>query len=193
MIDSLVEHSEKAKKTTILDDMKLEKDNYVLITLHRPSNVDNINGLDTIISAFEEISKKIKLIFPIHPRAKKQIEVFGMKERVDNIKNLTLLPPIGDDDFMRLQMDAKFILTDSGGIQEESTFLGVPCLTLRPNTERPITITEGTNKLVKLDTESIINEANTILAGTNKSGKIPEKWDGKTAERIVEIFRAEVL
>ena len=191
MIDSLIEHSEKARNTTILDDLNLKGKDYALITLHRPSNVDVKEGLETIIAAFESIAEKIKLIFPIHPRARKQIEAFDMMERVDNIKNLTLLPPIGYYDFMRLQMDAKFILTDSGGIQEESTYLGVPCLTLRPNTERPVTITEGTNKLVELSTETIINEAESIINNSFKQGSIPNLWDGNTAKRIVDIFRRE--
>lgn len=191
MIDSLIQHTKKAHNSNILSQHKLKKNNYALITLHRPSNVDIKEGLDIIISAFEEIAKEITLVFPIHPRSKKQIETFGMTDRVEKIKNLILLPPIGYYDFMKLQMDAKFILTDSGGIQEESTYLGVPCLTLRPNTERPITITEGTNKLVKLNSAEIIDEAKKIINGAMKKGKIPDNWDGKTAQRIVEIFKGK--
>ena len=188
MIDSLMQYQNKAKNSDILDRIDV-KDDYALITLHRPSNVDNKEGLLTILNAFEEISKSISLIFPIHPRTTKQIQTFELEEKVKKMRNLHLVPPVGYYDFLKLQMDAKFILTDSGGIQEESTYFGVPCLTLRPNTERPITITQGTNTLVKLETDDIINEAKKILSGNIKKGSIPKYWDGKTAERIVKIFK----
>jgi len=188
MIDSLMQYQDKARNSDILDRIEVKQD-YALITLHRPSNVDNEEGLLTILNAFEEISKSINLIFPIHPRTTKQIQTFELEEKVEKMKNLHLIPPVGYYDFLKLQMDAKFILTDSGGIQEESTYFGVPCLTLRPNTERPITITEGTNMLVKLQTDDIINETEKILSGNIKKGKIPKYWDGKTAERIVKIFK----
>ena len=190
MIDSLVQYKHKAKESKILDEIKVAPQDYALITLHRPSNVDSEAGLLTILNAFEEISKDVKLVFPIHPRTTKQIELFGLKEKVKNMKNLYLIPPAGYYDFLNLQMNAKFILTDSGGIQEESTYFGVPCLTLRPNTERPITIWEGTNQLVKLETSDIIRAAKKIIAGDLKKGKIPKYWDGHTAERIVQIFRS---
>ncbi len=189
MIDSLVHYKEKAGQSKILEELKIENHEYALITLHRPSNVDSETGLLTILNAFEEISRSINLIFPIHPRTTKQIRVFGLEEKVKNMKNLHLIPPVGYYDFLKLQMEAKFILTDSGGIQEESTYFGVPCLTLRPNTERPITITEGTNKLVKLETVDIIKEAKEIINGNIKKGGIPKYWDGRTAERIVKIFK----
>ncbi|MCK4312589.1 MAG: UDP-N-acetylglucosamine 2-epimerase (non-hydrolyzing) [Candidatus Cloacimonetes bacterium] len=189
MIDSLIQYKEKAEKSRVLEKYNLYPSEFVLITLHRPSNVDKEKGLLTILNAFEEISKSIKLVFPIHPRTTKQIKAFGFEEKTEKMENLLLTPPIGYYDFLKLQMEAKFILTDSGGIQEESTFFGVPCLTLRPQTERPITITEGTNKLVKLETEDIVREAHYILKGNIKKGKVPKYWDGKTAERIVKIFR----
>lgn len=189
MIDSLIQHLEKSKKSEILKEYNLKPGKFALITLHRPSNVDIKEGLITILNAFEEISKLITLIFPIHPRSKKQIKSFNLEDKVKNIKNLILIEPVGYYDFMKLQMNAKFVLTDSGGIQEETTYFGIPCLTLRPNTERPITITQGTNKLVKLETKEIIKEANLILKTNTKKGKIPEYWDGHTAERIVDIFR----
>lgn len=188
MIDSLIQFQQKAKRSDILQKIDVSEP-YALITLHRPSNVDNKTGLLTILNAFEKISQSIKLIFPIHPRTTKQINAFGLEAKVKKMSNLLLIPPIGYYDFLKLQMDAKFILTDSGGIQEESTYFGVPCLTLRPNTERPITITEGTNTLVKLETEDIINEAEKILSGSIKKGTIPKYWDGRTAERIVKIFK----
>jgi UDP-N-acetylglucosamine 2-epimerase (non-hydrolysing) len=195
MIDSLVQFQKKAKQAKILQkiasDFKLGSANfpYALITLHRPSNVDSKEGLLTVLNAFKEISKKIKLVFPIHPRTTKRIEEFGLEEMVEKMENLLLIPPAGYYDFLKLQMEADFILTDSGGIQEESTYFGIPCLTLRPQTERPITIWEGTNQLVKLESQDIIRAAFQIIDGNRKSGKIPEKWDGKTASRIVDIFR----
>ena len=195
MIDSLIQFQNKAKESDILlritadSGKEVTKQNYSLITLHRPSNVDSKEGLITILNAFEEISKHIKLVFPIHPRTKKQIKEFNLQDKVDKMENLLLVPPVGYYDFLNLEMNAKFILTDSGGIQEESTYFGVPCLTLRPNTERPITITEGTNKLCKLDTKRIISDSMDILSGNTKEGKIPKFWDGETAVRIVEIFR----
>jgi len=190
MIDTLVQYKEKAEKSDILQKLEIDFE-YALITLHRPSNVDSENGLLIILNAFEDISKSIKLIFPIHPRTRKQIKEFRLEEKVKNMPNLILTEPVGYYDFLKLQMEAKFILTDSGGIQEESTYFGVPCLTLRPNTERPITIWEGTNKMVKLETKDIIKEAKEILNGNIKKGKIPKYWDGKTAERIVKIFHQQ--
>ncbi|MCF7913468.1 MAG: UDP-N-acetylglucosamine 2-epimerase (non-hydrolyzing) [Candidatus Cloacimonetes bacterium] len=187
MIDSLLQYRSRAAKSDILQRLKI-KEEYALITLHRPSNVDNKKGLLIILNAFENISGSIKLIFPIHPRTRKQIRKFGLDEKVKSMQNLILSESVGYYDFLKLQMEAKFIMTDSGGIQEESTFFGIPCLTLRPNTERPITISQGTNKLVKLNTQDIIKEAQNILSGNIKAGTIPKYWDGKTAERIVKIF-----
>jgi len=188
MIDSLMQYKDKAAASDILTRIGM-KEKYALITLHRPSNVDNKEGLLTILNAFAEISKDIQLVFPIHPRTRKRISEFGLDEMVENMPNLNLIEPAGYYDFLKLQMDATFILTDSGGIQEESTWFGVPCLTLRPNTERPVTIWEGTNQLVKLETANIIEAAQEILSGKVKKGKIPKFWDGKTAERIVAIFK----
>jgi UDP-N-acetylglucosamine 2-epimerase (non-hydrolysing) len=192
MIDSLVQYRAKAAESKILDDLRIAKKEYALITLHRPSNVDRKAGLEAILDAFAEISKNLKLIFPIHPRTTKQIRNFGLEEKVQEMENLILIPPAGYYDFLNLQMNAKFVLTDSGGIQEESTYFGVPCLTLRPNTERPITIWEGTNQLVKLESADIVEAALKIIGGEVKSGRIPQLWDGKTAARIVNIFKKEL-
>ncbi|MCD4651006.1 MAG: UDP-N-acetylglucosamine 2-epimerase (non-hydrolyzing) [Candidatus Cloacimonetes bacterium] len=188
MIDSLTNFLPQIEASAILQQHCLEVGEYALITLHRPSNVDNQQSLEMIAGAFEEISSRVKLIFPIHPRTVKNIAKFGLEERFSRISNLFLTEPVGYYDFIRLERDASFVLTDSGGLQEETTWFGVPCLTLRENTERPITVTEGTNQLVKLDKDAIIELASEILDGKRKPGKIPNLWDGKTADRIVSIF-----
>lgn len=195
MIDSLIQHMKKAEESRILSDLGLirnEKiDDYILITLHRPSNVDEEASLKIILESFRQLSERIKLVFPIHPRARKSITKFGLDKAFREITNLDLIEPVGYYDFMKLQMSAKFLLTDSGGIQEETTFFGIPCLTVRPNTERPITIVEGTNELVGLSAEKIMAESVKILQGNFKKGRIPQFWDGRTAERIVQIFIKE--
>ncbi|MCB5260030.1 MAG: UDP-N-acetylglucosamine 2-epimerase (non-hydrolyzing) [Candidatus Cloacimonetes bacterium] len=189
MIDSLIEHRVKSERSTIMSELGIsENDPYALVTLHRPSNVDEVDGLDMLLSAFREIGKQVRIIFPMHPRTSKNIERLGLKSKLADIPNLIITEPIGYLDFMKLQMSAKFILTDSGGIQEESTFFGVPCLTLRENTERPITITEGTNQLVPLDSESIVQCSIKILQGEVKKGSIPKYWDGKTAGRVMKVL-----
>ena len=207
MVDSLLFHLEEAKRSDILPRLGLVKERaanpdsvvpYALLTLHRPSNVDEEKSFQKIVAALELIGKKIPIIFPVHPRTKKQLALLGLKEtiRFHNIQErvdlsspgIHGLDPLGYLDFLSLMTRAKLVLTDSGGIQEETTVLGIPCLTLRDTTERPITIKEGTNILVWNDTPQIIEEAFKILEGRGKKAKIPEYWDGKTAERIVKIL-----
>ena len=188
MIDSLIKYEKQAEHSKTMDELGLEKQSYALITLHRPSNVDDRDNLEIILDAFSEISKKIPLVFPMHPRTRKQLSVFGLEEKVDAITNLKLIDPIGYLDFLKLEKYAQFVLTDSGGIQEETTVFGVPCLTLRENTERPITIELGTNQLVELNKDVIIQKVTAILNGTYKKGSIPPLWDGHTAQRIVQVM-----
>jgi len=189
MIDSLLTNKEKAQTSNIFKDLNmLPNESYALVTLHRPSNVDEYNGLKMLLIALSEISEKIKIIFPMHPRTKKNIYELGLSSILNTSSNLIITEPLGYLDFIKLEMNAKFILTDSGGIQEESTYFGIPCLTLRENTERPITITEGTNKLVDLNVESIVKRAIDIIEGDAKKGRIPKYWDGKTAKRIVKVL-----
>ena len=188
MIDSLMQHEKKAELSTKMNDLGLKKHSYALITLHRPSNVDDRENLEIILDAFAEIAEKIPLVFPMHPRTRKQLAVLDLEEKANAIANLKLIEPIGYLDFLKLEKYAKFVLTDSGGIQEETTVLQVPCLTLRENTERPITIELGTNQLVELDRDVIIQKVNTILNGHYKKGSIPPLWDGNTAERIVQVM-----
>lgn len=189
MIDSLVAHKEKADNSNIFHQLNiLPNEKYALVTLHRPSNVDEYEGLKMLLTSLEIIGRKIKIIFPIHPRTRKNIYELGLSSFLNTNSDILFTDPLGYLDFLKLEMNAKFILTDSGGIQEESTYFGVPCLTLRENTERPITITEGTNHLVDLNVESIVNSAREIIEGHIKQGKIPKYWDGKTAKRIVKVL-----
>jgi len=196
MIDSLVSNLKKAgeldvgivdyngKKYILGQDIKTAQ--YGVMTFHRPSNVDNREDLKNLVMAWGTISKKIPLIFPIHPRTLKNIENFGLKRGIESFPNLILCEPVGYLEFLRLVSESKFVLTDSGGIQEETTFLNIPCLTIRPNTERPVTVWEGSNKLIK--TQEAENEIDLILHGKGKKGKAPKFWDGKSANRIVTIL-----
>ncbi len=188
MIDSLIFFLEKARESTILQQLELPPQGYALVTLHRPSNVDDSENFLKILTAFEQIQQEIPIIFPIHPRTRKNIAQFGLEDRVNALKNLKLLPPIGYLDFMNLTQNCRFVMTDSGGIQEETTYLGIPCMTLRENTERPVTIEVGTNELVGPDPEKIVAYARKMLDGQWKKGAVPELWDGRAAERIVEVL-----
>jgi UDP-N-acetylglucosamine 2-epimerase (non-hydrolysing) len=185
MIDSLVRYQEKAKTTTILEDLGLATSDYIVMTMHRPANVDTKKGLESILELIELSSKDTKIIFPIHPRTRAHMEKFGLAERLDQAKNLIMTEPLGYLEFIQLMSNATAILTDSGGIQEETTYLGVPCLTFRDSTERPITVTMGTNQLLSdLDPKKTYAALVEILAGQVKKGSIPPLWDGKAAERI---------
>lgn len=189
MIDSLALHLQKARESTILEDVGIQTDEpYVLVTLHRPSNVDNQESLTMLLQTLGEISQLLKLVFPIHPRTRKNISKLGLESILANSPGLIVTEPLGYLEFLKLETRATLILTDSGGIQEESTYLGIPCLTLRENTERPITITQGTNQLIKLDSVSIVDAVHKILKGESKQGSIPKFWDGKTAQRVVRVL-----
>jgi UDP-N-acetylglucosamine 2-epimerase len=174
---------------TILEQLNLEQKKYAVITLHRPSNVDNLDGLEKILTAFEVIQKDIKLIFPIHPRTRNNLENTHLNDYIKKMDNLILLEPIGYIDFLKLMSDAALVITDSGGIQEETTILGIPCMTLRENTERPVTIEDGTNQLVKLTTENILSVYKKLKSQDfSVSGRTPKHWDGKAAGRVSEII-----
>ncbi len=185
MIDTLFYSLPKTKNSVIKTELGLNDEPFALVTLHRPSNVDTEKIFGDILDGLMEMSKKITVIFPIHPRARKKIEGLNAGDKIKDNGKMRLIDPVGYLDFLTLMKSAALVLTASGGIQEETTVLGVPCLTLRENTERPVTITEGTNILVGTDTERIVSEADRILRGEVKTGKMPELWDGKTAERIV--------
>jgi len=188
MIDSLRKFEPMAEKSPILNTLDLEPKGYGLVTLHRPSNVDERASFEGIIQAFGEIQARLPLIFPIHPRTEKMLTELGLHTQVEKMEHLRLIAPVGYLDFLKLEKDARLVLTDSGGIQEETTVLGVPCLTLRENTERPITVEVGTNQLVGMDRARIVRAAMDILDGGGRPGRIPERWDGRAAERIVEVL-----
>ena len=156
---------------------------YGVVTLHRPSNVDHPDTLGPIIDALRHISARLPLVFALHPRTRNNLERFGLLAKLDS-SGFLVLPPQGYLEMLGLMSGASMVLTDSGGIQEETTALGVPCVTIRENTERPITVEQGTNTLVGISPQAIIDAAEVILAGGGKRGRVPELWDGRTAERI---------
>jgi len=187
MIDSLLKHLPQSAQSTIREDLELTQKEYAVLTLHRPANVDNPTTFARILEALEEISRRLPIVFPVHPRTRKTMAELGFSERVAALQNLRVIEPLGYLDFLRLYGGAALVLTDSGGIQEETTVLGIPCLTLRENTERPITVTLGTNKIVGTDSEKIVREAMAALDETSTTPpNIPPLWDGETAERIVD-------
>ncbi|VAX34862.1 UDP-N-acetylglucosamine 2-epimerase [hydrothermal vent metagenome] len=188
MIDTLIKNKKKTASSTVLKTMGLKKQEYVLVTLHRPSNVDNVQSLNNLMDIFANLQKRTKIIFPVHPRTRKQLIEFGCLEKAKALPNLTFTDPLGYLDFLKLMLNCKMVLTDSGGIQEETSFLKIPCLTLRENTERPITTTLGTNYLVGMKKNKIIKIANQILDGKYKKGKAIPYWDGKAAQRIVNVL-----
>ncbi len=200
MVDSLLFNKARADQSQILTQLKLAGEGYALLTLHRPSNVDEKHSLTNIMSAITNISEWIPVVFPAHPRTQKNLREFNLDPHATVIaspaeakawqsqSNMLITPPLSYLDFLKLEMYAKFVMTDSGGIQEETTVLNVPCLTLRDTTERPMTITRGTNMLVGNRPRKIIEEASKILASKSQSPPHVELWDGITAERIIGIL-----
>lgn len=191
MIDTLLKYRSAAEPMECFREFEMERKKYALLTLHRPSNVDDYDTLDGILRAIGDIQWKIPILFPIHPRTIKRLDEFGIDDQFRMTPHLHFIKPQSYLRFLSLMMDSRFVLTDSGGLQEETTVLGVPCLTLRENTERPITITMGTNELVGTKTENIIQAAQKILGGDWKIGSIPPLWDGRAAERIVGILASQ--
>jgi UDP-N-acetylglucosamine 2-epimerase (non-hydrolysing) len=160
---------------------------YGVVTMHRPSNVDDPARLTALVEAFERIARRTSLVLPLHPRTRQRLETANLLDRLARVPQLKLLSPLGYVEFMSAVVSARFVLTDSGGIQEETTYLGIPCLTLRDNTERPITVSEGSNRLVKL--EALEREVENVLAGPVRIGRCPALWDGKTADRVTHSLR----
>jgi len=188
MIDTMVAFETEIEASSILNELKISTEKFVLMTMHRPATVDNKIELEKLISLIEHITKKYTVIFPIHPRTIKNAKEFNLHERIVSNQNLICTEPLDYFAFQKLVKNCTFILTDSGGIQEESTFRQKPCLTLRPNTERPVTVDEGTNTLLPFDLEIVKKNISEIENGTYKTGIIPRWWDGKATERILEII-----
>ena len=199
MIDSLLRHREMAAKSPILDRLGMRQNGsgcraYGVLTLHRPSNVDDARTLQGILSAVSTLAAEIPVFFPMHPRTRKNIETFGLLRYLANPagrneSGIVPLDPLGYLDFLSMNDGARIVLTDSGGVQEETTVLGVPCLTLRENTERPATVEHGSNQVVGVDSERILAAARSILRGPARRFEHPPLWDGKAAARIVAILR----
>ena len=189
MIDTLEKFRSKANQSDILKQLGLQSGGYALATLHRPSNVDDGDVFRGILKAFDQVQDRLPILFQVHPRARKGIAEFGLESVLDGMSQLQMIEPQGYLDMIKLQQEARLVMTDSGGMQEETTVLGTPCLTLRENTERPVTIEHGTNELVGVQTQNIVAAANRILDGVANRNGTPELWDGNSAERLIEVLR----
>jgi UDP-N-acetylglucosamine 2-epimerase (non-hydrolysing) len=186
MIDSLIAFLPKARTSVIHRDLSVQHNTYALVTLHRPSNVDRKESLEPLVGLLQQIAGKLPVVFPVHPRTRKMMEEHQLLSVLTESNHIRLCEPLGYLDFLALLASAKLVITDSGGIQEETTYLGIPCLTMRENTERPVTVTHGTNQLMGNDYGLVIKETEKIAKGDFKHGTIPELWDGNAAGRIVQ-------
>jgi len=191
MIDTLVKHRRLAARLSLTEQLGLTPRGYATLTLHRPSNVDDRAVLAGILEALSSIAQRLPILFPIHPRTRKMAERFGLSHyfsRDGRPEGIWLMEPLGYLEFLHLNRNARLVLTDSGGLQEETTVLGVPCITLRHNTERPITCSVGTNRLVGNERRAILRAADEVLSQETVTGQVPDKWDGRAAERIVAVL-----
>lgn len=188
MIDSVMSCLPRAKKSDVRDRIGVHNNSYILVTLHRPANVDQSGSLEELVQTLFDTSQRLPVVFPVHPRTKKNLESAGLFSHLEDSDDIILTEPLGYLDFLKLEMDARAIMTDSGGLQEESTVLGVPCLTMRDSTERPVTITHGTNRLVGTDRSVVLNALDDILSSSVSENQAPPLWDGHTAERICAVL-----
>jgi UDP-N-acetylglucosamine 2-epimerase (non-hydrolysing) len=199
MIDTLLHVRKKAENSTIIEDLGLHPGRFAVATLHRPSNVDKPATIRGILEAMNRIAQEIPIVFPVHPRTRKIIEKSDLSricpllnrysDKNNSLSGILLTDPQSYLDFSKLLGNAKLILTDSGGIQEESTILNIPCLTLRENTERPVTVTEGTNQIVGTNPDNIISASLKILKDGGPTGCVPKLWDGHASRRIIDVFK----
>jgi UDP-N-acetylglucosamine 2-epimerase (non-hydrolysing) len=188
MVDSLLRFKDRAMSGSgVLSRHGLAPGGYAVLTLHRPTNVDDPSAFGAILGALEVVAHDLVVVYPVHPRSRRMLESAGLSRRAAALAGLILADPMGYLDFVALEASAKFVMTDSGGVQEETTVLGVPCLTLRPNTERPVTVTEGTNRVVGTDPAAIVEAARAAAAGV-RARRLPELWDGRAAERIADLL-----
>ena len=192
MIDALIANLDRARESRILDTLGLEKGAYMVATFHRPSNVDRASDLRQLLETLAAVCRRGTLVLPLHPRTRHSLESHRLSADIHAIENLRLTEPLGYVDFLRLLTTAKAVITDSGGIQEETTWLGIPCLTMRDSTERPVTITIGTNVLVGSDFGALLRALDKITRGEAKTGEVPPLWDGRAAARIVAILLREL-
>ena len=192
MIDTLVANLERARRSTVTQRLGLSPGQYMVATFHRPSNVDERESLDRLLSLFRSVGERTPLVLPLHPRTRASIEAHGLSDTLESIEGLRLCEPLGYLDFIGLVSSARAVITDSGGIQEETTYLRIPCLTMRANTERPVTVDVGSNLLIGDDHERLHAELDDILQDRFDRGSIPELWDGAAAPRIVEILAREL-
>jgi UDP-N-acetylglucosamine 2-epimerase (non-hydrolysing) len=183
MIDTLLRFREKAARSRILEHLGLHAKQYAVATLHRPSNVDSLERLNALVGVFAQLAKRLPVVFPVHPRTRGRMETAGL-----SAPNLLLTAPLSYLEFLKLMSEARLVLTDSGGIQEETTILGVPCLTVRENTERPVTIERGTNRLVGTDPQRILEAAIEVLGANEMHATAPELWDGLAGARIANVL-----
>jgi UDP-N-acetylglucosamine 2-epimerase (non-hydrolysing) len=188
MIDTLLASKARAEQLSTPQELGLTPGGYAVCTLHRASNVDDPKVLGGLLSALAHVSARLPVLFPVHPRTRKMLADPGLSGMLERSPGLRLVEPMGYLEFLALTSQARLILTDSGGLQEESTALGVPCLTLRENTERPITVEQGTNLVVGTEPARIRAEADRVLDGHGKKGRVPALWDGHTAERIADLY-----
>lgn len=193
MIDTLVHLRARAAAAPILEQLGLMDTPFALMTMHRPSNVDHRAGLEKLLDTVRQVAARLRVVLPLHPRTRNHLEQEGLLRLLQDTAGVTVCEPLGYLPFLRLMEAATVVVTDSGGIQEETTYLGVPCLTLRENTERPSTVTLGTNQLLAFDPAVIIAAVEAVLQGSAKQGHVPPLWDGQAAERIADVLVPQVV
>lgn len=191
MIDTLFLNRERARESRVLERLHVTPRGYALCTLHRPSNVDSRRDAENTVRALEVLCAQLPVVLPLHPRTRSKLESFGLLERVQALPGIAIIEPQGYLDFLALMDNARVVLTDSGGVQEETTALGVPCLTFRENTERPITVTEGTNQLIGLSPQRLAAALDALLSQPSKDYRAPELWDGRAAHRILDVLQPQ--